>query len=83
MDSQCESFAVRVLQQRPDNAWGGVLRIGFDYMVNDMNGIYFSADKVYVDTTATGKAVALGGAPVKAEIDLDPLIVQVGWVRRF
>ena len=66
-----------------DNAWGGVLRIGFDYMVNDMNGIFFSADKVYVDTTATGKAVALGGAPVTAEIDLDPLILQVGWVRRF
>ncbi len=68
---------------KADNAFGGVVRAGFDYMVNDNNGIYFSADKVFVNTTATGNAVALGGAPVKADIDLDPLIVQFGWVHRF
>ena len=62
---------------------GGVVRLGFDYMINDSNGIFLSADKIFVDTRATGNAVELGGAPVKADIDLDPLILQIGWVHRF
>ena len=66
-----------------DNAFGGVLRVGFDYMVDDRNGIFFSANKVFVNTNATGNAVALGGAPVSAKIDLDPLILHTGWVHRF
>lgn len=66
-----------------DNAFGAVLRIGFDYMVNESDGLFFSANKVFVNTTARGNAVALGGAPVVAKIDLDPLILQAGWVHRF
>jgi outer membrane protein len=68
---------------KADNAFGGVLRIGFDYMLNESNGLFFSANKVFVNTTATGNAVALGGAPVTAKIDLDPLILHAGWVHRF
>lgn len=66
-----------------DNAFGAVLRVGFDYMVNDSDGIFFSANKVFVNTKATGNAIALGGAPVAAQIDLDPLILHTGWVHRF
>lgn len=66
-----------------DSAFGGVLRVGFDYMTGENDGFFFSANKVFVSTTATGNAVALGGAPVSANIDLDPLILHIGWVRRF
>ena len=68
---------------KAENALGGVLRLGFDYMVDDRNGLFFSANKVFVNTKATGNAVALGGAPVDAKIDLDPLILHAGWVHRF
>lgn len=66
-----------------DNALGAALRVGFDYMVSEKNGFFFSANQVIVNTEATGNAVALGGAPVKAKIDLDPLILHAGWVHRF
>lgn len=68
---------------KADNAFGGVLRLGFDYMIDENDGFFFSANKVFVNTTATGNAVALGGAPVRAKIDLDPLILHAGWVHRF
>jgi len=68
---------------KADNAFGGVLRVGFDYMLSDTDGLFFSANKVFVNTKATGNAVALGGAPVTAKITLDPLILHAGWVHRF
>lgn len=68
---------------KAENALGGVLRLGFDYMVDDRNGLFFSANKVFVNTDATGNATVLGGAPVSAKIDLDPLILHAGWVHRF
>lgn len=66
-----------------DNAFGAVLRVGFDYLMDESDGFFFSANKVFVNTKATGNAVALGGAPVEAQIDLDPLILHAGWVHRF
>lgn len=68
---------------KADNALGGVLRLGFDYMVDDQNGFFFSANKIFVNTKAHGFAPALGGAPVEADITLDPLVLQAGWVHRF
>jgi outer membrane protein len=63
-----------------ENAFGSVIRVGFDYMISDSNGLFLSVNKLFMDTEATG---TLGGAPIKAEIDLDPLIVHAGWVHRF
>jgi len=68
---------------KAENAFGWALRAGFDYMVNETNGLFFAANKVFVSTKASGNAVALGGAPVDADIDLDPLILHAGWVHRF
>jgi outer membrane protein len=65
------------------DAFGPVLRVGFDYMMDDRNGFFFSANKIFVDTTATGFAPALAGAPVEAQISLDPLVLHAGWVHRF
>lgn len=66
-----------------DDAFGAVVRVGFDYMIDDKNGLFFSANKIFVSTKATGEAPALGGAAVEAEIDLDPLVLHTGWVHRF
>ncbi|NVO25670.1 OmpW/AlkL family protein [Donghicola mangrovi] len=66
-----------------DDAFGKVLRVGFDYMLDDRNGVFFSANKIFTSTEATGRAPAFGGAPVKADIELDPLILHLGWTHRF
>jgi outer membrane protein len=63
-----------------ENAFGSVIRVGFDYMISDNNGLFLSVNKLFVDTEATG---TLAGTPVKAKIDLDPLVVHAGWVHRF
>lgn len=68
---------------KADDAFGAVLRVGFDYMVDDRNGFFFSANKIFVNTTATGIAPGFGNAAVKAKIDLNPLVVHAGWVHRF
>jgi outer membrane protein W len=67
---------------KADNVFGGVLWLGLDHMVDDSNGFFFSANKVFVNTKAKGNAVALGGLPVEAKIDLDPRIRKAGWVHR-
>lgn len=41
------------------SAFGAVLRVGFDYMVSDTDGLFFSANKVFVNTSATEQC---GGA---------------------
>ncbi|MFT4149001.1 MAG: OmpW family outer membrane protein [Paracoccaceae bacterium] len=69
------------------NAFGPVLRIGFDYMIDDHQGVFFSAQKLFVDSTVTGTVApyvpGLGGAPVSAKIDLDPVIIHAGYTYRF
>lgn len=69
------------------NAFGPVLRIGFDYMIDDHQGLFFSAQKLFVDSTVTGTVAShvpgLAGAPARAEIDLDPIILHVGYTYRF
>lgn len=69
------------------NAFGPVLRAGFDYMIDDRQGIFFSAQKLFVDSTVTGTVApyvpGLAGAPAKAKIDLDPVILHAGYTLRF
>lgn len=72
---------------KAENAFGGVLRLGFDYMIDDHQGVFFSAQKLFIDTTVTGTVAShvpgLAGAPAKAEIDLDPVILHAGYTYRF
>lgn len=69
------------------DAFGGVIRAGFDYMIDDHQGLFFSAQKLFADTTVTGTVAphvpGLGGAPVEAKIDLDPVILHAGYTYRF
>ena len=70
-----------------DDAFGGVLRVGFDYMLDEHQGIFFSANKIFIDTTITGTVAAgvpgFGGAPVTANVDLNPLIMHAGYAYRW
>lgn len=69
------------------NAFGPVLRAGFDYMIDDNQGVFFSVQKLFVDTKVTGTVASyvpgLAGAPASAEIDLDPVIIHAGYTYRF
>lgn len=66
-----------------DDTFGFVLRAGFDYEITERHGLFFSANKVFASSTARGNAPGLGGAPVTADIDLDPLILHTGWSFKF
>ncbi|MDG6096275.1 OmpW family protein [Alteromonas sp. ZYF713] len=66
-----------------DDTSGAVLRAGFEYRFHENHGLFVSANKIFISTTATGSVPAFGGAPVKADIDLDPLIIHAGWILRF
>lgn len=70
-----------------DDAMGSLVRIGFDYMVDDHQGLFVTVQKLFVDTTISGTVdpaiPGLGGAPASAEIDLDPVIVFAGYTYRF
>lgn len=67
-----------------DDAFGVTLQAGFDLAIG--NGWYLNADvkKSWLDTTATWRNAAnVGGADIKANVDLDPLIVSAGIGYRF
>lgn len=65
------------------NAWGKVLQAGFDVPLGPQWSVFLDVRKVWVKTTATGVITALGGAPARAEVTLDPLITHVGVSYRF
>jgi len=62
------------------SAFGPVLQVGFEYMFNNKMGMYFDVKKVWLNADATA---SLGGAPVKANVTLDPLLIGTGLVWRF
>ncbi|MEH3118909.1 MAG: outer membrane beta-barrel protein [Methylorubrum populi] len=70
-----------------NNALGPVLRVGFDYMLTDKLGLFFSYNKVFVGTKLKGflnpAIPGLGGARVTGKIDLDPAILHTGLTYRF
>jgi outer membrane protein len=70
-----------------DDAMGGLVRLGFNYMVDDHQGLFVTVQRLFVDTTITGTVdpsiPGLGGAPASADIDLDPVIVFAGYTYRF
>lgn len=66
-----------------ENSWGGVLRVGFDYEIDDNWGAFTSVNKLFLDSEFSGAAPAFGGAPVTAKASLDPLIIHAGISYRF
>lgn len=66
-----------------DNSFGFALRAGVEYQIDDNWGAYVSYAQSFVSHTATGNAPAFGGAPVEADVDLDPSAVEFGISYRF
>ena len=63
-----------------DNSFGFVIRLGFDYMLNEKWGISAATNKLFVGTDITGDA---GGAPAVVEASLDPWVYSLGANIRF
>ncbi|MGE0768397.1 MAG: OmpW family protein [Hyphomicrobiaceae bacterium] len=63
-----------------DDALGLILRAGTEVMINSRFGVYFAANKIFIDADATAN---LGAATVDADLHLDPWIFQSGITYRF
>lgn len=65
------------------DAFGITLQAGIDVAIG--NGWYLNADvkKSWLDTTATWQNSAITGGNIKANVDLDPLIISAGLGYRF
>jgi outer membrane protein len=59
---------------------GSALQAGVDVMFNERWGGFVDVKKAYVGTVAKG---SLGGAPVRAEVKVDPIVANVGLTYRF
>lgn len=65
------------------SAWGAVVQAGCNYSITPRLWAFADARKIYFSTTASGTVAALGGAPVEADVTLDPLILNAGLGYRF
>jgi outer membrane protein len=66
-----------------DNAWGSLVQAGVEYAFTPRVGVFLDFKKLFLKTDAHGSLPALGGAPVKADVDLDPTVATLGVVFRF
>lgn len=62
------------------SAVGTALQVGANMMFTDKVGGFIDVKKAFVDTTATG---FLGAAPVRAKVQVDPLVYNAGVAWRF
>ena len=65
------------------SAWGSVLQAGVEFPVNADWSVSLDARKIFLKTKATGTLPAFGGAPARANVRLNPLVVFLSVGRRF
>jgi outer membrane protein len=58
------------------NDWGFVLQAGAEYQLDERWAVFADAKKVWLSVDADGHLE--GGAPVKARVQLNPLLLSVG-----
>ncbi len=63
-----------------DGSWGLALQAGADYMLTPHVGIYGSVAHAFLKTDGSG---TFGGAPVTADVKLNPTVLQGGVLFRF
>lgn len=68
---------------RASSEWGVALQAGCDVTLASRWIAFADARKIFVSTTAAGSLAPLGGVPVQAAVELDPLILNVGVGYRF
>lgn len=67
-----------------DNSLGFEIKAGFDYMINDRYGAYFSVSKAFLEFDIEGTATTPGGpVPASVKAKLDPVLIQTGITIRF
>ena len=66
-----------------DDRLGQVLQAGVDIPLEDDWSLVLDARQLYWKTTASGNAPALGGMPVSADLEPNPLMFTLGLARRF
>lgn len=67
-----------------DDSLGFEIKAGFDYMINDRFGAYFSVSKAFLEFDIEGTAATPGGpAPATVKAKLDPVLIQSGLTIRF
>jgi outer membrane protein len=62
------------------SAIGTALQAGVDVMFDDRLGMFVDVKKAWVGTVATG---SMGPAPVRAKVNVDPIVTNVGLTYRF
>jgi outer membrane protein len=72
-----------IVNLRVNSSIGAAIRIGFDVMFSDRWGAFLSVSKVFVSTNASGNAATLGGVPVSAHVNFNPLVLFSGITYRF
>lgn len=65
---------------KADSAVGTSLQAGANIWFNERWGAFIDVKKVFIETEATG---TLGGAPVHADVTIDPLVTNFGVAWRF
>ena len=65
------------------NAWGSMLQAGVEFPVDADWSVSLDARKIFLKTKATGTLPAFGGAPTRADVRLNPLVVFLSVGRRF
>jgi outer membrane protein len=63
------------------NAFGPVLRVGFDYMINDHWGLNFDVKKLFLEPKFD--ATLVGGTEVSGKAKLNPWLIGSGITYRF
>ncbi|WP_213992137.1 OmpW family outer membrane protein [Sodalis sp. dw_96] len=63
-----------------DDAMGPTIRAGFEYMLTEHIGMFASVTKIFCSTDVHGE---FNGVPVKARVQLDPLITHMGVTYHF
>ncbi|MFB2550360.1 OmpW/AlkL family protein [Ensifer soli] len=63
-----------------DPAIGATVQAGVDMKITDDWGLFVDVKKAYLRTDSSG---SLGGAPVKADVRLDPLVISAGVSLKF
>ncbi|RAK50740.1 OmpW/AlkL family protein [Phenylobacterium deserti] len=65
---------------KAESSVGPMVQVGADFMLNERWGLFVDLKKAYVSTVAKG---TLGGAPVRADVTIDPLVANAGVSYRF
>lgn len=69
-----------VTDVKTDHALGFAGQVGFNYMLDNNWGVFVDLKKVYLRARTSG---SLGGAPIRATVTLDPLVLHTGLTYKF